>query len=176
MRERYSQGPISRSALMLAFRAEVPEPGPRVVIPDYRPVGDVCCAYFRVLFGMRLDCHGLIEGTGHYHVPDLVVGFTDAWRSHACGPREPPRIHPRSLAAARQQLTLELTGEAVAAVGVGGALEEVGVGDGVRTAHGLGAVDVPADDCVAAGVGHSARGRAGSPRTDGAHGGNTNRT
>jgi hypothetical protein len=56
--------------------------------------------------------------------------------------------------------------EAVAAVGVGGALEELGVGDKGRTAHGLGAVeqrrvDVVADDCVAAGIGRVAAGLRG---------------
>jgi hypothetical protein len=59
-----------------------------------------------------------------------------------------------------------LAREAVAAVGVGGALEEVGVGDKGRTVHGLGAVeqrrvDVVADDCVAAGIGRVGPGRRG---------------
>jgi hypothetical protein len=59
-----------------------------------------------------------------------------------------------------------LAREAVAAVGVGGALEERGVGDRFGTAQGLGAVEqrrveVIADDCIAAGIGRAAAGLRG---------------
>ena len=68
---RFSEGPTSRSAFVFAFQTEdIPLTSPR--IPDYSPTGDLICGYLAVLFGKRFDNHGLVEGGGLFHVPNLV--------------------------------------------------------------------------------------------------------
>ncbi len=68
---RWSEGPASRSAFIFAFETEPVEKksGP---LPEYSPMGDLICAYLAVLFGKRFDSHGLVEGSGFFHVPDLA--------------------------------------------------------------------------------------------------------
>ncbi len=69
---RRQEGPASRSAYILAFRTEPAEKGPGKWLPDYSPTGEIVAAYLSVLFGKRFDHHGLVEGTGFYHIPDLT--------------------------------------------------------------------------------------------------------
>jgi hypothetical protein len=70
IRERFSEGPVSRSAYIFAF-----ETGPidkkTTPLPDYSSSGDLICSYLAVLFGKRFDNHGLVEGIGFFHVPEL---------------------------------------------------------------------------------------------------------
>jgi hypothetical protein len=72
---RWSEGPTSRSAFVLAFETEPEKDDPErpvVVRPDYTGFGSLICAYLAVLFGKRFDCHGMIENDGRYHIPDLA--------------------------------------------------------------------------------------------------------
>lgn len=68
---RLSEGPTSRSAYVFAFQTE-DDPVKTGLIPDYSQMGDLICAYMAVLFGKRFDHHGLIEGSGFFHVPDMM--------------------------------------------------------------------------------------------------------
>ena len=69
---RWSEGPASRSAFIFAFETEPIEKKPGRRLPEYSPMGELICAYLAVLFGKRFDSHGLVEGSGYYHVPDLT--------------------------------------------------------------------------------------------------------
>ena len=66
-----AEGPISKCGLVLAFETAPLEKKAGVVIPNYSPTGDRVCAYLSMLFGKRFDCHGLLEGSGFYHIPDF---------------------------------------------------------------------------------------------------------
>lgn len=68
---RTEEGPASRNAFVLAFRTEPTPKTPGVAVPDYSPMGEVICSYLAVLFGKRFDSHGLIEGSGLFHLPNL---------------------------------------------------------------------------------------------------------
>lgn len=68
---REEENPASRSAFIVSFKTQPYVKAPGVVVPDYSPIGDVMCSYLSVLFGKRFDCHGLIEGSGFFHTPDL---------------------------------------------------------------------------------------------------------
>ncbi len=70
-RVRTEEGPASRSAYVLAFRTDPIAKTPGTPVPDYSPTGEVICSYLAVLFGKRFDSHGLIEGSGFFHLPDL---------------------------------------------------------------------------------------------------------
>lgn len=67
---RYDEGPASRSAYVLIFRTEPFERRMGAMFPNYSGVGPLICSYLSVLFGKRFDNHGLVEGTGHFYVPD----------------------------------------------------------------------------------------------------------
>jgi hypothetical protein len=73
---RFNEGPASRSAYVFAFRTETPEKRGGVALPNYAAVGTMVCAYLSVLYGKRFDSHGLIEGTGFFHLPSLSEYFT----------------------------------------------------------------------------------------------------
>lgn len=68
---RWEENPASRSAFIVSFRTQPYVKAAGVMVPDYSPVGDVVCSYLSVLFGKRFDCHGLLEGSGFFHTPDL---------------------------------------------------------------------------------------------------------
>jgi len=68
---RWQEGPASRSAYIFAFKTEAIEKGPGIPLPDYSPTGGIVAAYLSVLFGKRFDSHGLVEGSGFYHIPEL---------------------------------------------------------------------------------------------------------
>lgn len=65
------ESPISRCGFVLVFRTPQLDKEPGIVIPDYSPTGERICAYMSVLYGKKFDCHGLVEGTGLYHIPNL---------------------------------------------------------------------------------------------------------
>ena len=62
---------MSRSAYVIAFETPPIEKKIGASLPDYSPEGEHITAYLSVLFGKRFDCHGLIEGSGFYRIPDL---------------------------------------------------------------------------------------------------------
>lgn len=68
---RWAEGPASRSAYILAFRTKSVDKSPGNPLPDYSPTGEEIASYLSVLFGKRFDFHGLIEGIGYYHIPNL---------------------------------------------------------------------------------------------------------
>lgn len=68
---RWSEGPASRSAFILAFETGPIDDQPGVPLPDYSTYGEFICTYLATLFGKRFDCHGIIEGNGIFHIPDL---------------------------------------------------------------------------------------------------------
>ena len=69
----FTETPISRNAFVVVFRTEPIERKPGVIIPDYSFVGNIICSYLSVFFGKRFDNHGLLEGSGHYQVPDYSL-------------------------------------------------------------------------------------------------------
>ena len=84
---RMFETPLSRSGFIIAFETRPIEKRPGVVIPNYTPMGENICAYLSVLFGKRFDCHGLVEGTGFYQIPDLTT------YTRICNPRLPFNSH-----------------------------------------------------------------------------------
>lgn len=60
-----------RTAYIFSFRTPLVRKEVGVVLPDYNPVGSMICSYLSVLYGKRFDSHGLIEGIGIFHTPDL---------------------------------------------------------------------------------------------------------
>ena len=86
MLARISEGPASRSAFVFAFQTEDASVNPGPIL-TYSPLGDFICAYLAVLFGKRFDHHGLVEGNGLFHLPDLVEF------SHLCQHHLPHNSH-----------------------------------------------------------------------------------
>lgn len=84
---RMFENPISRSGFVVAFETPPTEKQSGVIVPDYSPTGETVCAYLSVLFGKRFDCHGLVEGTGHYRIPDFTA------YSRICNPNLPFNSH-----------------------------------------------------------------------------------
>ena len=76
MSMRLAETHMSRSAYVIAFETPPIEKGIGVVLPNYSPTGVILAAYLSVLFGKRFDSHGLLEGSGFYHIPD--IGSYDA--------------------------------------------------------------------------------------------------
>ena len=68
---RFSETHMSRSAYVIAFETPPAERKLGAVLPDYSPMGEILAAYSSVLFGKRFDCHGVLEGSGFYQIPDL---------------------------------------------------------------------------------------------------------
>ena len=68
---RFSETHMSRSAYVIAFETPPFERQLGGVLPDYSPVGEILAAFSSVLFGKRFDCHGVLEGSGFYQIPDL---------------------------------------------------------------------------------------------------------
>ena len=88
---RMFETPLSRSGFIIAFETPPVEKRPGMVIPNYTPTGESICAYLSVLFGKRFDCHGLVEGTGFYQIPDLTA------YTRICDPKLPFNSHePRN--------------------------------------------------------------------------------
>lgn len=69
---RHTEGPISRNAFVFVFRTSEIKREAGTIVPDYTYLGEVLCAYMAVLYGKRFDNHGLLQGTGHFHVPSLA--------------------------------------------------------------------------------------------------------
>jgi hypothetical protein len=69
---RWSEGPASRSAFILAFETETIEEKSGLLLQDYSLTVELICAYLSVLFGKRFDSHGLLESVGLFRVPDLA--------------------------------------------------------------------------------------------------------
>ncbi len=84
---RFAETHMSRSGYVIAFETPPIEKGAGVPVPDYSPTGDVVAAYLSVLFGKRFDCHGLLEGSGLYQIPEL--GSYDT----PCDPKLPFNSH-----------------------------------------------------------------------------------
>ena len=84
---RMFETPLSRSGFIIAFETPPIEKRPGVIIPNYTPRGENICAYLSVLFGKRFDCHGLVEGTGFYQIPDLTA------YTRICDPKLPFNSH-----------------------------------------------------------------------------------
>jgi len=82
-----SEGPASRSAYIFAFKTAHVEKKPGIRLPEYSPMGDLICSYLSVLYGKRFDSHGLLEGSGLFHVPELSQ-FT-----HLCDHHLPQNSH-----------------------------------------------------------------------------------
>ena len=83
--------PHSRNYYVLSAEIEDPQQGRVNVIPNYRPLGDRCCAALSILFGKRFDNHGLLVSHGMFGVPDFsqvrpTVYFTAGPNSHAPRP------------------------------------------------------------------------------------------
>lgn len=70
--DRWSEGPASRSAFIIAFKTKPVDKVAGRTIPNYSPMGKLACSYLSVLFGKRFDSHGLLENSGFFHVPDLT--------------------------------------------------------------------------------------------------------
>ena len=68
---RLSETHMSRSSYVIAFETESFAKDLGSVLPNYSPAGRILAAYLSVLFGKRFDSHGLLEGSGFYHVPDM---------------------------------------------------------------------------------------------------------
>ena len=79
--------PISRSGYIVAFKTPPMEKASGIVVPDYTPIGEIICSYCSVLFGKRFDCHGLVEGSGMYRIPDVTA------YSSVCNPIFPFNSH-----------------------------------------------------------------------------------
>ena len=79
--------PISRSGYIVAFKTAPMEKASGIVVPDYTPIGEIICSYCSVLFGKRFDCHGLVEGSGMYRIPDVTA------YSSVCNPIFPFNSH-----------------------------------------------------------------------------------
>lgn len=79
--------PISRSGYIVAFKTPPIEKASGIVVPDYTPIGEIICSYCSVLFGKRFDCHGLVEGSGMYRIPDVTS------YSSVCNPIFPFNSH-----------------------------------------------------------------------------------
>ena len=84
---RFSETHMSRSSYVIAFETPPIERRPGVQRPDYSAMGEILAAYMAVLFGKRFDCHGLLEGGGFYHIPEL--GSYDM----PCNPKLPFNSH-----------------------------------------------------------------------------------
>jgi hypothetical protein len=68
---RWEEGPASRSAYIFSWLTEPHETGLGTKLPDHFPCLDIATSYLSLLFGKRFDSHGLIQGAGLYHIPDL---------------------------------------------------------------------------------------------------------
>lgn len=81
------EGPESRNSYIFVFETEPFEQKVRSPLRDYSLMGDLICSYLSLLFGKRFDNHGLVEGLGHFYLPDLSVF------SHLCLPGIPQNSH-----------------------------------------------------------------------------------
>lgn len=83
---RLEENALSRSCYVFAFRTEPVKPGAGP-LPDYRPSGDIVCAYLSILYGKRFDNHGLRESLGIYFVPEIDMSAS------VCKPTLPQNSH-----------------------------------------------------------------------------------
>jgi len=73
------ENPYCRNYYVVAFKATQQERAPGVVIPDYSGVGELFCLYLSVLFGKRFDNHGMIQGSGHFYLPNMDMNRPTAF-------------------------------------------------------------------------------------------------
>ena len=66
-----SENPYCRNYYVAVFKTSPIEKKAGVVIPDYAYVGELLCIYLSILFGKRFDNHGVMEGSGHFSLPNL---------------------------------------------------------------------------------------------------------
>jgi hypothetical protein len=91
----HESNPLSRNAFIFCFSTK---PVPKVngsVIPNYAYVGDIICSYLSVFFGKRFDNHGLVQGMGHFHLPDtseFTIPVNDKLPFNSYAERETFRI------------------------------------------------------------------------------------
>lgn len=67
---------ISRHYFVLAFETPPPKVAPGMPIPDWSFVLKQATIALSVCFGKLFDSHGLIEGSGLFHVPEILPSFT----------------------------------------------------------------------------------------------------
>jgi hypothetical protein len=84
---RWEEGPVSRSAYVLAFLTAPYEKAAGVAVPDYSDYGTYVASLLSVLFGKRFDSHGSIQNSGMFNLPDLTKLNTP------CVPRLPQNSH-----------------------------------------------------------------------------------
>jgi len=85
---RLNEGPTSRSAFIFAFEtAPFEKKKIGAQLPDYSHMGNLICSYLSVLYGKRFDSHGLLEGSGFFHVPEL------SQFNHLCNHMLPQNSH-----------------------------------------------------------------------------------
>jgi len=65
------QGGTSRRGYFVSFETQPIESRPGVRLPDHSGVPPFVCSLLSILFGKRFDSHGLTEGSGFFHMPDL---------------------------------------------------------------------------------------------------------
>jgi hypothetical protein len=70
---RMGEGPLSRNAFVLCFESPPREKAAGVVLPDFSQIGESMASLMSVLYGKRFDSHGVIEGNGHFSLPDTTV-------------------------------------------------------------------------------------------------------
>ena len=81
------ESPISRSAYIFAFETDHIEKKEGELHPNYSVMGDLICSYLSIFYGKRFDNHGLVEGIGQFHIPNL------AQFSAFCDPNLPQNSH-----------------------------------------------------------------------------------
>lgn len=82
-----TENPVHRNSFILAFTTPPIDREKTATLPDYLPMGDIICTYLSVLFGKRFDNHGLIEGSGFYHIPQIQE------YTFVCNPSLPQNNH-----------------------------------------------------------------------------------
>ncbi len=87
MQVRWQAGPSSRSAFVFSFVTAPLERAVGAVLPNYGPIGAAMSNMLAVLYGKRFDFHGLIEGSGHFQLPDLSAF------NQLCNPQLPQNSH-----------------------------------------------------------------------------------
>lgn len=84
------QGPLSRTAIVVAFRTPpLPKPAAGVMLPNYEWAGDFFASAMSVLFGKRFDSHGPLEMSGFFNVPDFSAFATPCNTRLRCNDGQP---------------------------------------------------------------------------------------
>lgn len=61
----------NRASFILSFLVENQEPEPGLIIPNYSFIAERICSCLSVLYGKRIDCHGMTESYGFFMIPDF---------------------------------------------------------------------------------------------------------